>query len=115
MGLGDWLFPPDDPDSLRAQQKFERAIASGVHITGLKGQHPYHPYDPAIDRTHPCHQPNQALFKCFDDDVRRNPDAPLQAHHVQCFLVKTDLMVCLTKYRQAARSADQAASATDSG
>eukprot|EP00667_Euglena_gracilis_P024437 EG_transcript_28112 len=109
MGLADWLYGPEDPNSKKAEQFFEDAVQSGIHITELKGQHFFHPYNPDMDAMHPCAEHNHKLLQCFEDDIKAQPEAPLRAHHVQCFLVKSELMVCLTKHKKAQRLQEAAA------
>eukprot|EP00906_Rhabdomonas_costata_P027557 RCo039114 len=93
-------------------QEYENAVQvlrenSGVHINILKKLHPWHPYDPKMEKSHPCFQPNEAAGKCFQKQVDEYPEAGLHWHHVNCFEPKSDLMVCLTRYRRRQREQQQ--------
>eukprot|EP00670_Eutreptiella_braarudii_P023556 CAMPEP_0174370462 /NCGR_PEP_ID=MMETSP0811_2-20130205/96191_1 /TAXON_ID=73025 ORGANISM="Eutreptiella gymnastica-like, Strain CCMP1594" /NCGR_SAMPLE_ID=MMETSP0811_2 /ASSEMBLY_ACC=CAM_ASM_000667 /LENGTH=120 /DNA_ID=CAMNT_0015515895 /DNA_START=1 /DNA_END=363 /DNA_ORIENTATION=+ len=105
MGLFDLASSSNEHDvvSQKAAKNFEKAVEEGMHITHIKKQHPFHPYDPMMDRGHPCFEINTTVGKCFDDDVKNNPDAPLHMRHVACYTTKSELMVCITKYKKQQR------------
>ena len=79
-----------------------------AHVTTLLGQHPFHPFDPAIaDRAHTCFKENATFFQCMS---AMPEDMELHMKHVNCYHpYKTDLMKCLVRHRQALRAAAAAA------
>eukprot|EP01012_Entosiphon_sulcatum_P051617 TRINITY_DN70895_c0_g1_i1.p1 TRINITY_DN70895_c0_g1~~TRINITY_DN70895_c0_g1_i1.p1 ORF type:complete len:112 (-),score=17.16 TRINITY_DN70895_c0_g1_i1:62-364(-) len=67
------------------------------HITQYLGQHPFHPYDPAMPADHPCAAENAQFGQCMKEQPA---DLDLHLKHVNCYLGKPPLMVCLTRYRR---------------
>eukprot|EP00755_Sulcionema_specki_P024431 Sspe_Gene.81214::Locus_51823_Transcript_2_4_Confidence_0.148_Length_412::g.81214::m.81214 len=98
------LWGNEEDDSI-----LDRKIPRSVHITKILKQHPYHPYNPDMKEGHPCEAINSEFFKCMED---LGPDMELHQKHVNCFLIKTELMKCLVKDKKQGRVAQAAAASS---
>ena len=78
------------------------------HVTELLHQHPWHPFVPDMERSHPCFASNQLFGQCM---AAMPEHFELHMKHVNCYHpYKTDLMKCLVRYRKSLAAGGSASS-----
>ena len=76
------------------------ASLGNIHINELLGRHDFHPYDPNLEKNHPCFSVNSDFYACMSHE--QLSDLPLHMKHVKCYHPhKVALMRCLTKEKRA--------------